>query len=835
MLRVTLKSLLARKLRLLLSGFAVVLGVAFVSGSYVLTDSLGRVFDNLFGELGRNTAVQVQGKSVVNDQDREPVPQAVLDQVRHVDGVREAIGTWYAQGITVLDKKGKPYTKNGPPTQGASIDPTSSQEDYEIVRGKAPVGGEQVALDSDTASTLGFALGDTVTIDFKGPTHRFELVGIVRLGNRDNLAGATLAALDPPTAQRLLGTPGTWLQLRVAAVPGVEVGQLVSRIGAVLPPGFEAVSQQQASDQASKDVKEGLGFFSTFLLAFGGISLFVGAFLIFNTFSMLIAQRTRELALLRALGASRAQVTRSVLVESLVVGVFASLVGFALGLGVAAGLRALLGAVGAQLPDGPTVVALRTFIVSMLVGIVITCVAALVPARRAARIAPVQAMRESGPAEDRSLVRRTALGSLILSLGVVALLFGLGDGELRLVGLGAALSFLGVAVLSPLVARPVVGAVGLVFARWGVPSRLGRGNAMRSPRRTSSTAAALMIGVGLVAMVSTTGESLKKSAVKLVATSLGADYVLHTQQYDGFDPAVGVALEGRPGLAAVAPFRASDVKVDGKREFLQGVDPTLLTQVLTLDVQHGSFAQMAQGRLAVSDKIAKQKGLQVGETVSLTWAKTGAQKLVVGAIYKTNNFAGDYLVSQETFDANVTKPLDTVVAIKATGDPARNRQSIEAALKPYPRIEIEDRAEFIKAQGDQVDQLITILTALLAFSVIIAMLGVVNTLALSVVERTRELGLLRAVGLQRRQLRRMIRVESVLITIYGALLGIAIGIAFGAALVNALHDVGVTEFAIPIRRLLVVLAAAALAGVLAAALPARRAARMDVLQAINTA
>ncbi|MGB8650250.1 MAG: FtsX-like permease family protein [Mycobacteriales bacterium] len=837
MLRATWRSLLARKLRLLLSGLAILLGVSFVSGTFVLTDTLGRVFDDLFSNATKGTAVAVRGVSALGgDQDREPVPQALLDRVRTVDGVAEAVGqvSGYAQ---LVGKDGKPVKPNGPPTLGVTIQIDSSQESLRVKRGTAPRTSDQVAIDATTARVGHVQVGDTVTILLKGPARKMTVTGIVGFANADSFAGASLMAFEPHTAQVLLGTPGTWTDVAVASEPGLSQTELRARIAKVLPSGFEAVTQKQVASDTSTQLKDSLSIFNTVLLAFGGIALFVGSFLIFNTFSMLVAQRVRELALMRALGASRGQVTRSVLLEALVVGLVSSLVGFGLGIAVAIGLRAFLDALGIKLPAGPTVIAPRTFVVSLVVGVGVTCAAALVPARRAARVAPVQALRESGPAEDRSLTRRTVLGGIVLAAGVVALAAGLSGAGLPLVGLGAALAFLGVTTLSPLFARPVVGLLGLPVMRLGVPSRMGRGNAMRSPRRTSATAAALMVGLALVATVSVFGDSAKKSLVKIVATSLGADYVLHTTSYQPFSPEVEKALLGKPELAHVAAFRFGVAKVAGERVNVQGVEPGPLQAVLNLKVQHGSLQSLAAGRIAVSEDVASSKGLKVSQTVPVIWSRTGSQPLVVGAVYAKNQFAGDYLVSARTYQANVTQELLSVVAVKASpsATPAQSRAVVDQAMKAFPNIDVLDQAEFIRAQGKQVDSILNVVTGLLVFSVLIAVLGIVNTLALSVVERTRELGLLRAVGLQRRQVRRMIRAESILIAIYGAVLGIAVGLCFGAALVAALHDQGITEFAVPWARLLWVLVAAALAGVVAAALPARRAARLDVLDAIAQA
>ena len=833
MLRATLRSLLARKLRLLLASFAILLGISFVSGAFVLTDSLSRVFDNLFASVNQGTAVSVQAVSKLGNDGGDLVPQSVLDTVRKVDGVSEAIGDVGSITSLVLPN-GKLLKKVGPPVLGVSFHAGSSQESLLVKRGVAPVGPDQVAIDVSTATKEHLALGEQVGIIGKGPKRTATIVGLVGFRTTDSIAGATLVALDADSAQKLFGTPGSWSQLSVAAASGVTDDQLRDRVTQVLPGGFKAVTAKQQIADQSKQLKQGLGFFNTALQVFAGISLFVGMFLIFNTFSMLVAQRTRELALMRALGASRGQVTRSVLLEALLVGVLSSLGGFGIGIAVAAGLRGLLSTFGIELPKGQTIVETRTFVVCLVVGIGVTVVAALVPARRAARVSPVQAMRESGPAEDRSLVRRSMLGGLVLALGIGALAGGLAGGQISLVGTGAALSFLGVTVLSPLFARPVVGLLGMPFAALGVSGRLGRGNAMRSPRRTSATAAALMIGLALVAAISTLGASVKKSVVKVVSTSLGADFVLHTDQFQMFSPDVAATLNGQPELAAVAAFRQSEAKV-GKagKVAVQGVNASALQSVLRLDVLQGSLSSLALDQLAVSKTEAANLGVHVGDTVPVTWSRTSGT-LHVSAVYTDNQFAGGYLVSDATYTANVPSKDLLVVAVKeaTSTTPKAARAAIEKALVGFPNIVIEDQAQFVTSQGNQIDTLLNAITGLLVFSVLIAVLGIINTLALSVVERTRELGLLRAVGLQRRQVRRMIRVESVVIALYGALLGVGVGLAFGYALVFTLHDQGITEFAVPLTRLVVVLVVAALGGVLAAALPARRAARMNVLEAV---
>jgi putative ABC transport system permease protein len=478
MLRTTLRSLLARKLRLLLSGFAVVLGVSFVSGTFVLTDTLGKVFDELFAGVN-GTSVTVRGVSAVEGQPAPPVDVALLDQVRAVEGVAEAVGNISGYAEVVVD--GEPVAAGGAPSIGVVFQPDSSLETLELRAGQAPSGPDEVAIDKATADRVGIAVGDQLQVSTQAGVREVTVSGTVGFGDADSFAGAALTAFDLETAQAVLAIPGTYSDIAVAAQAGVDDAELASRIDAQLPEGVEAVTGQQSSDDAAREIKEGLGFFTTALLVFAGISLFVGAFLIFNTFSMLVAQRARELALLRALGASRRQVTGSVLVEALVIGVVASLIGFGLGIAVAVGLRALLGLLGIDLPSGDLVLAPRTLVACLVVGVGVTAVAALVPARRAARVAPVEAMRESGPAEERSLRRRGVLGGLAILAGVGVLALGLALAELPLVGVGVAVTFLGVATVSPLVARPVASVLAAPFARLGVPGRLGRANAVRSP------------------------------------------------------------------------------------------------------------------------------------------------------------------------------------------------------------------------------------------------------------------------------------------------------------------------------------------------------------------
>jgi putative ABC transport system permease protein len=844
MLRATLRSLLARKLRLLLSGIAVILGVAFVSGTYVLTDTMSKAFDNLFNEAYKGTAVAVQGTSALGGgfNDREPVPQAVLDKVRRVPGVTQVSGavSGYAQ---VVQKDGKAYSTGGAPSFGGSLEAGSPLETSHIRQGRAPRGPNEVVIDAVTVRRAKLAIGSPVKVLLKGPARTFTLVGTAGLGDTEGFGGASVILFDPPTAQRYLGTPGTWSIVTLGSDGSVSDAELKRRVEQVLPKGFEALTGAQQTEDTSKDIKEGLGVITTVLQVFGYIALFVGMFLIFNTFSMLVAQRTKELALMRALGASRGQVTQSVLVEASVIGFISAVIGFLLGIVLAIGLRAMLTALGIELPGSSTVIKLRTFVLSMLIGVAVTVLAALIPARRAARVSPVQAMRDSTPAEDQSLAQRSLVGAAITSVGVALIAYGLNGGTLHLLyrlnplavfGVGAAVTFLGLATLSPFVAKPVVGLLGRPARLLGAPSALGRANAMRSPRRTAATASALMIGLALVAMMYTIGQSAKTSLGAYVERSLGADFVMHTDQFEPFSPDLAARLARHDEFALIAAYRFGRAKVDGDTNDVQGVDAKGFETTLKVQTVAGDLGSIDRGELAVAEGFADSHSLKVGDRVDVVWSRTGNKPMRIGAIYKDNLFAGNVNVGEEVIDANVTEKLLGVIAV--TLDPGvsaeRGRQAVDAEAKDFPNVEVQDQSQLIADQRKFIDGFLNIITVLLALSVMIALLGVVNTLALSVVERTRELGLLRAVGLARRQMRRMIRVESVLISFYGAILGIVIGLCFGAAVVHTLKDEGIDTFALPVQRLVLVLVAAGIGGVIAAALPARRAARLNVLTAI---
>ncbi|HEV2894799.1 MAG TPA: FtsX-like permease family protein, partial [Actinomycetota bacterium] len=619
--------------------------------------------------------------------------------------------------------------------------------------------------------------------------------------------------------------------------------QLRDRIRAAVEPRYEVLTGEELAEDTAAAINDTIGrFLGTALLAFAFVALLVGAFLIFNTFTIIVAQRTRELALLRCLGASRRQVMTSVLLESLIVAVVASLVGLGLGVLIANGLKALLtGILNFDLPTTGTVFLWRTVIVSLAVGIVVTMLAALLPALKATRVPPVAALQpETAFAPTRFRKRRVVLGALITVVGIGLLLAGLFQNEgNRLVNVasGAVIVFFGVAVLSPLIARPLARLIGWPFARaFRLPGSLARENAMRNPRRTASTAAALMIGLALVTFVSIFAASIKASTTETLDRTIAADYILNTDTFTPFSPDLASRLGDQPELGAVVGVRTGAFKLDGATKQLAGIDPVAYNQVVKSETTSGSFADLAGGGLAVKEDVAKANGWTVGEQVALQFPRGGTQQVPVKAIYKDNSVNGDYLLSLADYERFYADQADSQILVQGASGaaPDASRAAIDRVLADFPNVTVRDQAEYKAETAKQIDQVVNLFFALLGLAVVIALFGIVNTLGLSIFERIRELGLLRAVGATRRQVRSMIRWEAVIIAVLGAVLGLAVGVFFGWTIVRALRTVGITEFALPVGQLVIFVVFAGLAGILAAVLPGRRAAKIDVLRAITT-
>jgi putative ABC transport system permease protein len=840
-----MKSLLARKLRLLLTALAVVLGVGFVVGTLILTDTLSRAFDQAFATTAEGADVVVRGASAFDPgfadpgggafEEQPPVPEDLLEAVERVDGVAAAAGDVAGYAQLIDPDTGEPIETMGAPTIGMSWNPVAGA--LEVRSGDAP-GTDEVAVDASTAERFDLRIGQRVEVILVGPTREFTISGTVGIGELEGFGGGTLSVFETVTAQEAFDRVGEFDAVTVAGEEDVSVAALRAAIQQVLPDGYEAVSASTVAAETADEIEEGLGFFRTGLLVFAFVSLFVGVFIIFNTFNIIVTQRTRELGLLRALGASRRQVQVSVLTEAVVIGLVASVVGIGLGLVLSYGLRELLDAFGAGLPRTAAVILPRTLVVGVAIGTLVTVVAGVAPARRASRVSPIEALREVEGGPTASLRRRIIVGGVVTMVGVVALLYGLFGGPsdaALIVGVGAALTFIGVATLSPLVARPIAGLIGAPIRGMGFAGRLGRENAMRNPRRTASTAAALMIGLGLVTFVAVFADSLKASSEAALDEAIRSDFILSSGGFAPLSPQVAEDLAARPEVAVASATRLGLIRVGGGTDFVTAIDPATFGDVTSLDFAEGSLASLAEDDMvAVLDDVAESHGWALGDRIDLRFARTGTKGFTVGGLYEDPQILGNYAMSFANFEENFAQRLDTYVLVKlALGVSAEEgRRVLEDATESFPNVDVQDQAGFKEQQEEIIDQLLAMVQVLLLLAIVIALFGIVNTLGLSVYERVRELGLLRAVGMSRGQVRRMIRSEAVIIAVLGGLLGAAIGVLFGWAMQGALASLGVDRLRVPFGLIVVYLIAAGLAGVVAAIWPARRAARLNVLEAI---
>jgi len=843
MRRVTIRGLLTRKLRLVLTALAIVLGVTFVTGTLVLGDTLNRTFDNLIGTAYQHVSFQIRGKSafdtgttaVNSTADRKPVAASIVPAVRRIPGVSYAFGSvgGYAQFMT---RNGSAIGKGGGATLGFSFDPNPQLSPYRLVSGRGPGGPDDVVMDKATATKYHFMVGDRVLVNLPNRPQVFTISGLVTFGSDDNLAGVTLAGFDGATAQTLFNARGSYDTISVLAAPGADTVRVQRAIAATLPPGVEVVSGQAVANELSTSVNNSLSFISTALLVFALISLFVGGFTIFNTFSITVGQRTRELALLRVVGASRGQIFRSVLTEAALVGLTASLIGLGLGVLAALGLKALLGAFGIVLPSAPLVFEARTAAVALAVGVIVTVLSAIVPARRAVRIAPVAALVEHTEDEPRLVARRRPLiaGAGFGFVGLAALVAGVTGPSLGLVGIGGLALVIATARLAPFMARPLSGALGRPLAALlGTPGRLGRENSIRNPRRTAQSAAALMIGLSLVSTVAVLGASLSKSAKASVDSAVSADYVVSGQ--GGFSKSVVGAVSRLPGVRTATVVYQGRFEVRGSLSTLVAASTGDLSRTVTLHVVHGRGAPaMAAGELLIDTNTARSEHLHVGSTVPVKFAQTGSSTMRIGGIFNSNPLLGSYLTGERFFVSHFDNPLPIAVLLRAAPGAPGLGPALNRVLQPYANVSYKTRAQFEASAQASVNQLLGLVYVLLALAVVIALIGIVNTLMLSVFERTREIGLLRAVGMKRRQVRSMIRSESVIITLFGGVVGIVRGLVLGIVLAYALRNNGVTTIAVPVPSLIAFVLLSAVVGVIAAVWPARRAANLNVLAAIDT-
>jgi putative ABC transport system permease protein len=858
--RVALRALWEHRRRLVSTVVAIVLGVAFMSGTFVFADTIDSAFDDLFAQRNEEVDAEVQGEVLFSsglggDDVTQRLPQELERRVAAVDGAAATAPFLAAEGFgatnRVLDPQGDTIgASNGPPTLLESWVDAEALNPYELRDGRAPEADDEIALNLAAAEDGDVSVGDTVAVSSQFGVSDYTLVGIFTFGEAKSAAGAVSAEFTLPEAQRLAGAPGQLDAILVAAEDGVSQEELVRRIAPVLPDDAEVITGEEAAERDADDVQEGFAFFRQILTIFGGIALLVGTFLISNTFTILVAQRTRELALLRTVGASRTQVLLSVLVEAVAVGVVAAVVGLAAGVALALGVTALLEGLGLDLPTAGLVVGVRTIVTAFVVGLVVTSLAATIPAVRATRVPPLAALRDVAIDRSGASRLRLAFGLLVLIVSVVLMSRAwTSDGDtdaIPTVGLGAVMAIVGAIVIGPALATPSVRLIGSVLPRLkGVTGRLATENAARSPKRTSATASALLIGVTLVGFITVFAASAKESVASEVDRGFASDLVVQADMAfgppGGFSPEVPRRIAGVDGVEAVGSFLFGEAEFrypdgDTSRNFIGAVDPTTVTQFLTPRMEEGRITDLTDDGVVVDRQIAEDNDLTLGDPVTITVPGGASLDVAVEGISDDLTVLGFWTITESAYRAAFPEDLvgQVYVNLEDGADAAVVRREVERVVDDFPSLEVLDRDELVGDIADQLTAFVNVIYGLLGLSIVIALIGIANTLSLSIHERTRELGLLRAVGMARDQVRSTVRWEAVLISVLGTLVGLGVGLALSWVIVQALEGFGLTRFAVPVGTMLVVVVVAAVLGVLASVRPARRAARLDVLQAIAT-
>ena len=855
--KVALKGLAFRRSRTLLTTIAIVIGVAMVSGTYVLTDTISNAFDSIFQSSYANTSAVISGKSVVSDSasGNATVPESIVAKVSKLPSVQAASGAIFdTNGTTdraqLLDKQGNAISIGGAPNFGFGFDPTQTRfNPMQLTEGRFATKDDEVVIDKGTADKYGYAVGEKIGVSARGPTREFTISGIAKFGSVNSLGGATIAVFTVPTAQQLTGKEGEFDAVFLAANPGFSTTQLIAQVKPLLPSSAQVQSGTQQAAQQAQDTEDALKFIRYFLLAFAGIAVIVGAFVTFNTISITVAQRIREFATLRSLGASRRQVLRSVLIESFCTGLLASVVGLFAGLGLAKGLNALFTALDLSLPQTGLVFATRTIIVSLVLGVGVTVLSSLIPAVRATRIPPVSAMREGATLPPTRVSTRRGLVVAILAIATAGLLGygsfgGAGTGTSLLYVLGGCLALFFVVGLSasravgPL--AEVVGAPARRFA--GEAGHLASENATRNPIRTARTAAALMVGLALVTIVATLGAGLRNSDRKTLQETVTADYVVTSK--NGFDPfprAAGDALAGAPGVTGSAAMRQDRANVRGSDRSVSGIPPGF-TRFFNLYLggdAAGTVAGLGANGAIIDGNFADDEDLHAGSRFQIQTPSGRHLTLQVDGvtspptIQKIDPLIGKIVISQKAFDASFPRPQNQFSFVDMEGGATdANTTALKSAVKDFSDAKVEPKDGWVDTRSGGVDQLLNLLYVLLALSVVVSLFGMVNTLVLSVFERTREIGMLRAVGMRRRQVRRMIRQESVITALIGAGLGLPLGVFLAAVLTKVLSREGIS-FSLPVGSLVVFTIVAIGAGIAAAVIPARRAAKLEILGALH--
>ncbi|MFI1000114.1 ABC transporter permease [Streptomyces galbus] len=840
MFRTALRNVLAHKARLLMTVLAVMLGVAFVSGTLVFTNTISDAYQHSSAKGFDQVDVAVRpegGKDTGDTVGRTPdLTEAQLRTSAKVPGAASAIGV--VNGFTALaDKDGK-LIGGGFQSQGGNYWGTDDPR-YPLKEGRAPHGAREVAIDSETARRAGYEVGDTVRMSVDGPVLEPRITGVFTTDDGNVAAGGSLALFDTATAQKLFGKAGTYDEIDVEAAPGTSQTALKAALDRALPRGTtETTTGERLADDQAELISSQMSGLKQGLLVFAGIALFVGTFIIANTFTMLVAQRTKELALLRAVGASRRQVTRSVLIEAFVVGAVAGVSGLVAGIGIGAGLRSLMGGLGATVPDGPLVVSPGTVATALVVGVFVTMLAAWLPGRRAAKIPPVAAMSSvHAKATTKSLVLRNTLGALFSAAGVTVVLYATtlsgSDGQAPM-GFGAVLLIIGVFILTPLLSRPLIAAAAPLLRAFGVSGRLARQNSVRNPRRTAATASALMIGLTLITGMTVMAGSLQKSIDKMASAAIRADYVVSMANGNELSPGVERKLKDTDGVTTTSPLRNAPSRIDGRTEYLTGVNGSAIGDLTDLKVDDGSFT-VGGDRVVVDQDTADSHGWKAGSAFTVHYEDGKAQRLTVAGVYEGNELIQGIMLDTAALTPHQSDPADMQVMVKTSGGASgATKDRLEKALGSNPAIRVQSKEDLSEEIAQMFTLMLNMLYGLLAMAVIVAVLGVINTLAMSVFERSQEIGMLRAIGLERRSVKRMVRLESLVISLFGGVLGIGLGVFFGWAAGELLGTRMATyELVLPWARMAAFLALAAAVGVLAALWPARRAARLNMLQAIK--
>lgn len=844
MLRTALRNVLAHKARLLMTVLAVMLGVAFVAGTLVFTNTISDAYQKSSQKGFQGVDVAISPDKKDDDSalpgDAPRLSQQVLDKAAKVPGAASAYGV--VNGYSALaDKKGD-LLGGGFSNRGGNFYPGADGKDprYTMTEGRAPKAADEIALDSKTAERGKYKAGDSIRVSVDGPVRTEKVVGVFTTDDGNVAAGGTLALYDTVTAQKMFAKPGQFDEIDVKAAAGTSQATLKTALDKVLPEQAEATTGKKLAKDQAKAIEDGLSSLQTAMLVFAGIALFVGIFIIVNTFSMLVAQRTKELALMRAVGATRRQVTRSVLMEATFVGAVAAVVGLAAGVGIGALLRSVLNSTGASVPDGPLIVAPATVLISVLVGVVVTVLSAWLPGRRAAKIPPVAAMNSVHAAPTtRGLVVRNTIGSLFAAAGIALVVAGAGmggDGQGPM-AFGAVVLVIGVFVLTPLLSQPLIAVASPVLRIFGMPGKLARQNAVRNPRRTAATASALMVGLTLITGMTVIAGSMQKGINNMAADGLKSDYVVSMggNGVRPLSPEVSKTLAKVPEVTAISPLRSSPARVAGDTETLMGVDPKAIKELVNVDFTEGSFGALGGTKVLVDDKIADENHWKVGSAFPVTYEDGSKGRLTVGGVYEGNQMVNGVMLDSATVTPHMTTVADFQVMLKTKGGATQDTQDLlKKTLGDNPAIKVQNKQDLSDEIAKAFTLMLNMLYGLLGMAVIVAVLGVINTLAMSVFERSKEIGMLRAIGLDRAGIKRMVRLESLVISLFGGVLGIGLGVFFGWAAGELIaSELPTYEMVLPWARMGLFLLMAALVGVIAALWPARRASKLNMLMAIK--